>query len=53
MRTITARYRPELAWRLPRRLRRLRPLMSGQGREGGPWGLELYTQPKNVYVDLS
>ena len=26
---------------------------SGQGREGGPWGLELYTQPKNVYVDLS
>ncbi len=26
---------------------------SGQGREGGPWGFELYTQPKNVYVDLS
>jgi aldehyde dehydrogenase (NAD+)/coniferyl-aldehyde dehydrogenase len=26
---------------------------SGHGREGGAWGLELYTQPKNVYVDLS
>jgi acyl-CoA reductase-like NAD-dependent aldehyde dehydrogenase len=26
---------------------------SGQGREGGPWGFELYTQPKNIYVDLS
>ncbi|HEX5367373.1 MAG TPA: aldehyde dehydrogenase family protein [Acidimicrobiales bacterium] len=26
---------------------------SGHGREGGPWALHLYTQPKNVYVDLS
>ena len=26
---------------------------SGQGREGGPWGLELYTQLKNVYIDLA
>lgn len=26
---------------------------SGHGREGGPWALQLYTQPKNVYVDLS
>ncbi|MDP1818987.1 MAG: aldehyde dehydrogenase family protein [Acidimicrobiales bacterium] len=26
---------------------------SGHGREGGPWGFELYTQPKNVYVDLA
>lgn len=25
---------------------------SGDGREGGPWGLEMYTQLKNVYVDL-
>ena len=25
---------------------------SGQGREGGRWALELYTQPKNVYVNL-
>jgi aldehyde dehydrogenase (NAD+) len=26
---------------------------SGHGREGGRWGIDLYTQPKNVYVDLS
>lgn len=26
---------------------------SGHGREGGPWALQLYTQPKNVYVDLT
>jgi acyl-CoA reductase-like NAD-dependent aldehyde dehydrogenase len=26
---------------------------SGHGREGGPWALQLYTQPKNVYIDLS
>lgn len=26
---------------------------SGHGREGGRWAMDLYTQPKNVYVDLS
>lgn len=26
---------------------------SGTGREGGQWALGLYTQPKNIYVDLS
>ncbi len=25
---------------------------SGQGREGGRWAMELYSQPKNVHVDL-
>ncbi len=25
---------------------------SGEGREGGHWSLEAFTQPKNVYVDL-
>ena len=28
------------------------PAQSGQGREGGRWALELYTQPKNIYVNL-
>ncbi len=26
---------------------------SGSGREGGQWALGLYTQPKNIYIDLS
>ncbi len=26
---------------------------SGTGREGGQWALGLYTQPKNIYIDLS
>ena len=26
---------------------------SGSGREGGRWAMDLYTQPKNVYIDLS
>ena len=26
---------------------------SGSGREGGHWALGLYTQPKNIYIDLS
>ncbi|QYG94456.1 aldehyde dehydrogenase [Iamia sp. SCSIO 61187] len=26
---------------------------SGSGREGGRWAMDMYTQPKNVYIDLS